>query len=169
MERLGMPDEQNIESFREMIFAAIRLDILLHVRQARLTEDALEDIHEGTGNMPHFVAMVSKICDALSKIDIDPNSDAIDEMYEARLMERISIGMTSRQAVKTGFERAQVANDPATEETNDVEENDGQPRNNLPAEQEDDYVDDGFDLEGDGNAEADGDGENLLEGNEGNL
>ncbi len=116
MDKLDMPNEKNLSSFRDMIFAAIRLDIIVHVKRLSpgatlgvkfdLTPDLLQDIHDfGYGPAGNdFTKMVTRMFDALAKINIDPNVESINRLYEARLMERITISMAAQYKAKTGFE-----------------------------------------------------------------
>ncbi len=181
---LEMPDEQNLASFRETIYAAIRLDIILHVKNlllgrkgeiVNLDADILDGIHEFnyTKEGGRFIAMVTQIFNALAKTNIDPNVDSINKLYEARQMERVTITMATRQKERTGFEvadlprpeRVTAENDPQDdEEEGDVDE-DGQPTDRIAAPEGDE--EDGFDVNDDPDDEHwDDDGNNLAGGND---
>jgi hypothetical protein len=170
MDMLGMPDEKSLSSFRDMIFAAIRLDIITHVKRLRLgsamgkkiSMDLLEDIHdfEYTTDGGNFIAMVTQMLDALAKINIDPNVDSINKLYEARQMERITISMAARYKAKTGFEmvtaiKPQTAEQVIGEHDPDLEN----PEEDADAD-DDGQPDDAEEIEGD-NAEDEFDAEEL--------
>ena len=118
MDMLNMPDEKSLSSFRDMVFAAIRLDIIVHVKRIgssqgvnfNLNDELFQNIHsfDLTTAGVSFITMVTKMLDAMSKINIDPNVDSLNKLYEARQMERMKISMASRYKAKTGLEMAAV-------------------------------------------------------------
>lgn len=182
MESLKLSDEQNLTSFRETIYAAIRLDIILHVKglllgqfNKKLDMDILDDIHDFTYRQEgaHFISMVTSIMDAMAKINIDPNVDSINKVYEARQMERVTVSLAARQQDQTLYHfntipRPEVAlaeNDPQDDEEEGDVDSDGQPTDNVAAPEGDE--EDGFDVNDDPDeANWDADGNNVAGGND---
>jgi uncharacterized protein YjgD (DUF1641 family) len=183
MELLDMPDEKNLTSFRDLIYATIRLDIILHVKglqlgqfvKSRLNMDILDDIHDFAFRKEgaNFISMVTNILNAVAKINIDPNVESINKLYEARQMERITLSMTTRQREQTLFQFAEVPrpeqmvaeNDPQDDDEEADVDGDGQPTDRI-ADREGDE-DDGFVVKDDPDEENwDADGNNLAGGND---
>jgi len=183
MEHLDLPDEKNLTSFRDTIYAAIRLDLILHVKglqldqsvKSKLNMDILDDIHDFAyrkeGTM--FISMVTRLMNALANVNIDPNVESINKLYEARQMERITISMATRQKEQTLFQFAEMPqpeqvvaeNDPQDDEEEGDVDDDGQPTNRIAPREGDE--DDGFDVNDDpGEENWDDDGNNLAGGND---
>jgi hypothetical protein len=161
---LGLPNEQRMLAFRDLLFAAIRIDIIAHVNRLRLkqfgknvlTKDFLESVQlfkpgfEFPLESMYFINMVTRIFNALSKVTIDPNVESINKLYEARQMEYIKKSMSLRQKDKTGFELAGGLPTMPEEEHEDHDEDpdgDGDGQRDKQETHEDDYVDDGYDNE----------------------
>ena len=157
MDMLNLPDEKSLSNFRDMVFAAIRMDIIVHVKRIRLpqgvnlnlNDELLDNIHDfDNDNTPagsSFITMVTKMFDAMANINIDPNVDSLNILYEARQMERMTVSVESRKKAKTGFEMVTIKpaeqmrgdNDP------DLENPEGE------ADSDDDGQPDESDVEGD--------------------
>jgi len=167
MDMLNLPDEKSLSNFRDMVFAAIRLDIILHVKLIRmgsslgvnfnLNDGLLDDIHnfDLTPAGVSFITMVTKMLDAMANINIDPNVDSLNMLYEARQMERMTISMASRHKAKTGFEMAAIAAEKLTSDNDpDLENPEGE------EDSDDDGQQDDSDVEGD-DGESEFDDEEL--------
>jgi hypothetical protein len=175
MDMLNLPDEKNLSSFRDMVFAAIRLDIILHVKRIRmgsslgvnlnLTDKLLDDDDIHNFDLApagvSFINMVTKMLDAMAKINIDPNVDSLNKLYEARQMERMTISMAARHKDKTRFQMVTNTADNADNADNvdglenpqgdygesDADDNDNDNDDNGDNENENEDVDQVYDPE----------------------
>jgi hypothetical protein len=174
MDMLSLPDEKNLSSFRDMVFGAIRLDIILHVKRMgsslgvnfNLTDELFQNIHnfDLTPAGGSFITMVTKMLDAMARINIDPNVDSLNKLYEARQMERMTISIESRYKAKTGFDMAVIktAEKLTSDNDPDLENPEGE------ADSDDDGQPDNSDVEGD-DGESEFDDEELAGMVEGDI
>lgn len=123
LERLKIDDESTIENFHNVLYAALRLDIILHVQKLvnwqldtedggefLLTDDNIRVANEQNDLNPiqnKFIETVNLILSALSNIRLDHNVKSFTELYEARTRKYMEQSKTIRQPKTTGFEDAE--------------------------------------------------------------